>query len=321
VTDSEHEHHFRAMNTEVRLIVIAEDRDGWVLLECAAQEFSAHERTLSRFDPASELSALNRLGSRWTPVSPLLFRALTVADELRRQTGGLYNPAILPALEAAGYDRSFEELAQTGSGRSQTKPGSAWQPGHPIPVTHEQPYELRPRRRTVRLVPGARLDLGGIGKGLAVDAAAAALRSAHGFLVDAGGDIRIGGVSPDGGLWGIAVQDPTNLDRDLAVLALTDGAVATCSVGRRRWVHDGSVQHHLIDPRTGKSAVSDVLAATVIASSCATAEVFAKAAVIAGAAAGFTLLARFELAGLVVDAERHLRANAALEPFLVATNS
>ena len=79
------------------------------------------------------------------------------------------------------------------------------------------------------------------------------------------------------------------------------------------------MRHHLIDPRTGRSAASDVLAATVLAPRCANAEVFAKAVVIAGAAAGFALLAQAGLAGLIVDDGGRLRANDAMQPFLAAT--
>src|SRR5437660_1696042 len=116
------ERSFRAMNTDIRLVVIAGGRDGPALLWRAAQEFVAHERTLSRFDPESELTALNGAGARWMRVSPLLFRALEAAGELRTRTGGLYDPGILPALEAAGYDRSFEQLAHPGAAMSLPNP-------------------------------------------------------------------------------------------------------------------------------------------------------------------------------------------------------
>jgi thiamine biosynthesis lipoprotein len=311
------ERQLRAMNTDVRLLIVGEDARGAEQLARAAETFAVHERTLSRFDPASDLSVLNRAGPRWQRVPPLLFEALTVAATLSVQTDGLYNPGILPALEAAGYDRSFERLAPPGSDDRVAPPVAEMATGFARSVA--QIYTLDQERQAVRLEPGVRLDLGGIGKGLAVDAAAVEFADQQGFLIDAGGDIRCGGQSPDGGAWGIAVQDPVDLDRDLAVLALTAGAVATSSVGRRRWVQRGVMMHHLIDPRTGRSAASDVLAATVIAPRCATAEVFAKAVVIAGSDAGFALLERYQLAGLLVGSEHRLRANPAMQPFLVGT--
>jgi len=313
------ERRLRAMNTDVQLLVVGDDRRADERLERAALAFIAHERALSRFDPNSDLSALNRAGSRWTRVAPLLFDALAAAAALSEQTGGLYNPAILPALEAAGYDRSFERLSPPPA-EDGASPASAEGRAPPRAPAPAHPFALDHKLRAVRLAPAVRLDLGGIGKGLAVDAAAAELADQTGFLVDAGGDIRVGGQSPDGGAWGIAVQDPTDLEQDLAVLAVESGAVATSSVARRRWLQRGEVRHHLIDPRTGRSAESDVLAATVLAPSCATAEVFAKAVVIAGAAAGSALIDQAHLAALVVDRGGRPRANAAMQPFVAATS-
>jgi len=303
------EHCFRAMNTDIRLAVLDDDQ---ALLERAAAVFTSYERTLSRFDPASELSALNRAGERPTVVSPLLCAALAAADQLRRATGGLYNPAVLPALEAAGYDRSFELLAERAA------PGPS---SDTALLPPPQPYRLDAPRRLVQLAPGVRLDLGGIGKGLAVDAAADLLRGQPGFLVDAGGDVRLGGQSPNGGLWCVGVQDPLDLERDLAVLVVSDCAVATSSVGRRRWSAGGGVRHHLIDPRTGRSAESDALAATVVGPSCATAEVWAKALVIAGVREGLALAAREGLAALLVDTERGLHASEPMRPLIASLNA
>lgn len=310
---------FRAMNTEVRVAICAEGQGAARLLERAADEFADYERTLSRFNPVSELSVLNRAGAHWVFVSPLLFRSLAAARGAYDQTDGLYNPAILPALEAAGYDRSFEQLAQpvakafTTAERKVEGSGAAALPG----LDPAMPFELASQAQAVCLASHARLDLGGIGKGLAVDAAAAHLAGQPGFLIDAGGDLRVGGLSPDAGLWGVAVQDPFDLNRDLAVLALTDGAVATSSAGRRRWLRDGAVHHHLIDPRTGRSTASDVVAATVIAPDCATAEVWAKAMVIAGSEHGFSLLAQQRLPGLIVGTDHRVVVSDAMRPLLV----
>jgi thiamine biosynthesis lipoprotein len=112
------------------------------------------------------------------------------------------------------------------------------------------------------------------------------------------------------------VENPRDPSRDLALLALTSGAVATSSMMRRRWRHDGREHHHLIDPRTGASAETDVLAATVVAGSAAVAEVFAKAAVIAGAEAGRCLLASRGLAGLLALADGSVCTTSEMEAYL-----
>ena len=301
---------FRAMNTDVRVMVIGLDPSRAARLDAIAVEFERYEDALSRFRPTSELSELNRSPGVWAVVSPLLFGALALAAELSAATSGLYEPGILAALEAAGYDRSFELLR-----------GTSGQASEPTPAIPSPAFELRTHSQEARLQPGVRLDLGGIGKGLAVDAAAALLRDADGFLVDAGGDIRVRGRSPDGDRWGIGVQDPRDLEHDIAVLGVTNVAVATSSVAGRRWNTPAGPRHHLIDPRTGASATSDVLSATVIDDHCSRAEVFAKAVVIAGYAEGLALLAHHGLAGLTVTSDGVVHGNEALWPYLAEINS
>ena len=75
-------------------------------------EVAACERELSRFDPASDLSRLNAAAGAWTPVGRRLLEALRLALRAREDTGGRFDPTVLPALVAAGYDRSFEQLEE-----------------------------------------------------------------------------------------------------------------------------------------------------------------------------------------------------------------
>jgi len=119
-------------------------------------------------------------------------------------------------------------------------------------------------------------------------------------LVDAGGDIRAVGV-PGGEPWPVAVQDPFDQAQDRAVLALADGAVATSSIGRRRWQSGGRTMHHLIDPRTGQPSDSDLHTVTVLADTAEAAEVAAKTALMLGTTAGADWLAQQDLRGLLID--------------------
>ena len=99
-------------------------------------------------------------------------------------------------------------------------------------------------------------------------------------LVDGGGDIRAAGAP--GEPWPVAVQDPFDETRDLAVVLLADNAVATSSVGGRRWQRNGQPMHHLIDPRTGQPSRSDLHTVTVLAPTAADAEVTAKVVLLLG---------------------------------------
>ena len=138
--------------------------------------------------------------------------------------------------------------------------------------------------------------------------------------MDLGGDIAVFGHRCDGQSWVIAVDDPTEPGADLAVIQMERGAVATSSRVRRRWVSDGLDAHHLIDPRTGRPAITDLLSVSVVASSAMWAEVYAKAALIAGSIEGERLLVSAELAALFVHADGALTPVGDIGPFLATAD-
>lgn len=262
---------FRAMNTDVLLLA----RDvAWIPLLVRAEEvFHDVEARFSRFLPDSELSLLNAASGSRTTVSREMLDLLSRAIELNAITGGVFDPAVLPQLEAAGYDRSFEQVPRELAGDAA---GMA-------PARHTiSEAKLDPQKRTVTTPAGLRIDLGGIGKGYSVDLAAAVLAPARDFLVDAGGDIFASGRAPDADGWIVGVADPQQPERDVAVLCLSDVALATSTTAVRRWRRGGKWQNHLIDPRTGSPAQTGVVSVSVIANSTVEAEVFAKTALILG---------------------------------------
>ena len=128
--------------------------------------------------------------------------------------------------------------------------------------------------RRVELEDGAKLDLGGIGKGYAAERAADLLAAAGPCLVDAGGDVAVRG----GHAWPVGVETGDGV----VTLELERGALATSGSDRRHWVRGGEERHHLIDPRTGRSAASDILRVTAFADDAVQAEVLAKLLFLAG---------------------------------------
>jgi thiamine biosynthesis lipoprotein len=241
-------------------------------LAAAREEVAACERELSRFDPASDLSRLNAAGGRWTPVGRRLLEALGLAIRAREDTGGRFDPTVLPALVAAGYDRTFELLEERDA-----RSADDWRAGTAI--------ELDLGSGRARLEPGSSVDLGGVGKGYAagraLDAMLGTSSALTGGLVDLGGDIAVRGDSPEGGPWLVAVADPRRAGETLAVLALEGGGVATSGRDARRFGPARSL-HHLIDPETGESALAGPLTVTVVAPDAAAAEVHATTLAIAG---------------------------------------
>lgn len=259
----------RAMATDISITAVGADR---VRLESAVDRalavFRDVETQCSRFDPSSALMKANARAAEWTAVSPRCFDALAAAAAAYRRTGGRFDPRVHDDLCRLGYAQSLafeteEVVVRTPS--AQARPElPEWKP------------RFQPRRGLVHL-GGYRVDLGGIGKGLAVRWAVETVREhTNDFLVEAGGDCYAAGCAPDGGPWRIGVEDPLNPDQPIAVLAVSDRAVATSSVRIRRWTAGRSQVHHLIDPRTGLPGGAGLCAVTVVSDDVADAEVNAK---------------------------------------------
>ena len=250
--------------------------------------FAEWEQALSRFIPESELSRLNRLADAPVAVSDLLYSVLATALTAARASEGVYDPAMLEQLEKIGYDRTFDDIQPTAFDPIiPGEPGGRW-----------RGIKVNPIYREVTLPVGIKLDFGGIAKGMAVDAALQRLRE-HGIspaLVNAGGDLAVSGLPPTEDTWLIAVP---GRERYWS-LPLHRGAVATSGIARRHWRQGNILRHHLLDPRTGLPAQSDLWSVTVVADRCEQAEVAAKVAFILGSRRGADFLRRHHIAGLLV---------------------
>jgi thiamine biosynthesis lipoprotein len=282
----------RAMATDVTMTVVAPAELAAPALERSSAIFTRIEAACTRFDPNSPLMVANASGQQWHVLPSECFDAVVAAWQAYQQTGGLFDPRVLDHLARLGYDRT---LAFAGGPVAVRTPvtsrgrrfASDLGPDHLVAA---QPWhlDLDVERRAVRIGEHA-LDLGGIGKGLAVRRAAAELATIGApFLVEAGGDLAVGGDGPDGQGWLVGIENPlAEADRQpdlLAVLRLVDRSCATSSVRIRNWQVNGRPVHHLIDPRTGQSALTGLRAVTVVAPDAATAEVWSKALFVLGRA-------------------------------------
>jgi thiamine biosynthesis lipoprotein len=147
------------------------------------------------------------------------------------------------------------------------------------------------------------IDLGGIAKGWIVEHAAKILKDCtQACAVNAGGDMTLVNLPPGESTWEVGLEDPAAPERDLAVLRVDPGGVATSSITKRQWYHNSRLQHHLIDPRTGMSAQTDWLSVTVWAQRLLEAEVYAKTLLIGGSqSVGASLKNSDSIAYLAVD--------------------
>jgi thiamine biosynthesis lipoprotein len=265
--------------------------DAWVYpgFSLVRSLFEDWEQTFSRFRPESELCRVNDCAGRPVVVSPKFFSVLETALEAARATDGIYDPTLLRQLVGAGYDRSFDKLpANQPATPYRPSSGGAW-----------RWIEIDRRRRSVTLPSGAGLDFGGIAKGMAVDAALerVAALGAPQAAVEAGGDLRVHGTPPGQTGWTVAIQ----LRSGFETITLSEGALATSSVARRRWTQGGVSRHHLLDPRSGEVTDNSLWSVTVAAPRCAQADVAAKAAFVLGPWDGAEFIGRLGLAGLLVS--------------------
>jgi thiamine biosynthesis lipoprotein len=215
---------------------------------------------------------------------------LEAALAAARATDGLFDPLLGARMVELGYDRTFDELPA----RHSSLPLAAWRAGAWREIVIDRP------RAIVRLPVGHRVDLGGLAKGMAVDAALEALivDGASYAAVSAGGDLAVAGLPPGQSFWPVAIEGPKE-----TVVTLREGALATSSVLRRRWQVQGTERHHLLDPRTGMPSTGPILQASVAAATCGQAEVAAKMAILSDLPAAIGRLEAHRLAALLVTAD------------------
>jgi FAD:protein FMN transferase len=288
-----HKLEFKAMGCGMSVLIDSPSEQVPELLQQVPLWFEAWEQALSRFRENSELSRLNRAAGWTVQVSETFWEVFQAALEAEQASNGLVTPTVLEALVAAGYDRSFDQLA-----REQLRlPVNSWETANPLAeVTWDE------ATRTLCLPPDVHLDFGGVAKGWAAQQALkrlAALGSP--VMVNAGGDIALSGPLADGLPWLISVDHPFEPGESCELLTLTGGGVATSGTDYRRWKRGGQLSHHIIDPRNGQPAQTDMISATVVAPTVLAAEMAAKTALILGSQAGIPWLeARPEFAWLLV---------------------
>ena len=293
---------FTAMDTDCHLIVLGGSEH---LLRAARARIDELEARWSRFRPDSELCALNEARGRPVRVSADTLLAVTSAIEAWHLLNGVFDPTVVVALEHAGYDRTFSELLD--------RPESA-----PIRASTSESVPVVPgcagitidrMVRAITLPANVRLDLGGIGKGLAADLVAADLMAAgaDGVLVNIGGDLRAMGTCATPTGWTVELDHLPG-----CALALTAGGLATSAITKRRWMRGTEIAHHVIDPATGAPATDSAASATVIAPRAVDAETLATAALLAGPDAGIELLSVHGASGVLVGRGGERRATVEL---------
>ncbi|MBV9607152.1 MAG: FAD:protein FMN transferase [Solirubrobacterales bacterium] len=234
----------------------------------------------SRFEPGSELTRLNEDTGETVTVSPLMRRVVEAGLQAARATGGLVDPTLLTEIEQAGYQSHYE-----GPGvplRIALAMAPPRRAGRPSPEANWRLVRTDRRASSVIRPAGVRIDPGGIAKGVFADELSALLADHGAFVIDCGGDLRLGGRAAP--VREVHVASPFE-DATLHTFALRSGGVATSGIGKRSWIDaDGHVSHHLLDPGTGKPAFTGVVQVTALAPTATEAEILSKTALLRGPA-------------------------------------
>ncbi len=284
---------FRSMGCDIEMWVAAHDGIAAVgALEQATAFILAADQLMSRFRPDSELARLNARAGQRTSVSSQLYEVIVAALAAARDSDGLCDPTLLNSLVAAGYDRTFADVQRA---QHQSSELAVPYPGRWREVS------IEPATSSITIPEGVGLDLGGIGKAWAAQKASETLSLVGPCVVNAGGDIAVSGELHPGEGWPVAIRDPHHPERHLMTFEIKGGGIATSGTDGRRWMRAGFPQHHIIDPRSGFVADTDVLTATVISRDILTSERLALAAVVLGSVEGFAYLTRHRgSAGVIV---------------------
>jgi thiamine biosynthesis lipoprotein len=281
------------MGTRFKLILYAPDEaSAGRAAQAAFERIAALDGIMSDYRPTSELMRLcQKAGGDPIPVSEDLFFVLSRSQELSRRTDGAFDVTIGPIVRLWRRARKIHELPDSEDlARARALVG------------HNN-MRLDPKARAVQLLkPGMQLDLGGIAKGYAADAALAVLKR-HGVtraLVAAGGDVAVSGPPPEAEGWTVGIaplEDPDS--KPNRYLLLQDAAVSTSGDAEQYVEIDGKRYSHIVDPKTGIGLVGRI-SATVMARNGTTADGLATAVCVLGPERGLALVEATEGAAALI---------------------
>lgn len=277
------------MGTRFRVVLFAaDDARAQLAFDAAFERLRELEACLSDYDPSSELSRLSQASRApapgpWIELSSDLARVLTAAQAFARSTDGAFDATCGQSTRLwrrAIRERELPSAADLESARRSTD----W-----------TKLELSSEGRAARWnVVGSRLDLGGIGKGYALDEMLASIArlGVSRAMVVGGGDVVAGEAPPGAAGWLVAIDSGAPSDDPTpSYVELRREGLSTSGDAEQRVVLDGRVYAHIVDPRTG-IGVGERCAASVLAPSGTQADALATAAVVVGADGVASLAAR-----------------------------
>lgn len=271
---------FRAFDT---VCAVSADVDAAALREIEAL-CARYELLLSRFNPESRLSALNAAAGEWVDASNELATVLRAALGYCERTGGL-------------FDITMGDVCRLWDFKRGVVPDDA---AIAEALAHVDWRSVQVEGTQARIIdPQTTIDLGGMAKGYIADRVIdlLKLRGATSGVINLGGNVACLGNKPDGSVWNVGLRAPVPSGGSLQAASFTSvsvrgKSVVTSGVYERSFVCNGRVLHHILDPRTGKPAETDVLSATVIADKSLDADGYTTALIVMGAGEALTFAER-----------------------------
>lgn len=232
------------------------------------------KHSMSVFDEASLLSRVN--SNLTDSIDEHIYNNLRLAEHVYQVSGGAYDVTVKPLVDAYGFIN--------GTPHKNVNIDSIMVFVGFDKLSYDETILTKADERMA-------LDFNSIAKGYTVDLVAAELErfGVKDYVVEIGGEVRCRGINSKRGAWRVGVETPYDGNMNVGgsiqqVLSLTDCAMATSGNYRRYFIDEnGNKVAHIVDPRTGKSAVTDVLSATVVAPTCAEADAYATMFVALGA--------------------------------------
>ena len=278
-----------ALGSDAIITLISSEPTAYIdaLFSSIWQRIYAFEKQFSRFLPTSELSMFNHSAGTKMPASEAFIEILKCARDLSIQTGGLFNPFVLPALQRAGYTQSFVKGAETDVHEDHSHE-------RVVSIDH-----LELGSDWVRIPYGTSIELGGCGKGYLADRLSEYIGTkVSGYSISLGGDILCRGHDDNGANFSVVIQKALQHSEDIVgeiIMPAKPYAVASSGTYLRRGSEKGKAWHHIIDPRTQKPADSDLVLATICHEKAVYADVLASCSVILGYSSSIPFLKKFDV--------------------------
>lgn len=266
------------LGTEVWINVVGEKIETEKIIERAFGECLRIEKVYSRFLNGNELARLNSQVGQWAEVSPEMFELIKFGCEMHEKTDGAFDLTVKNILESWGYDARYSLRETALDGRGDLIRGIV---------------ELGENNK-VRI--NMEIDLGGLGKGYAVDKMAECLCEFENFFVNAGGDIFARGCDLSGENWKVFFEHPGDPGQVIGSVKVDNFALACSSPTKHKWGN----KHHLVDSRI-QAPANQMLAVYTQAKNCLLADAYATALFVLGYRKARKKLVNFPVEAMLVD--------------------